>query len=243
LQDELTPEVEDKDVTVRPADKTRDIKSLISYAVGCMFGRYSLDVDGLVYAGGEWDGSKYTTFVPDRDNVLPICDDEYFDDDIAGRFVDFVKTLYGEKVQPCNYSLQFTDDSGLPVSDMQTVIADRISTNAGERVFCVRFTLKQMAYDPSKIPSVIALASVALGKPTLSSLAVLGEISISGTILKVEELASVLQVCIDSGAKKVLVPITSAADIGTVPSDLIGAFSLIFYSTPQEAVFKALGVE
>jgi ATP-dependent Lon protease len=93
------------------------------------------------------------------------------------------------------------------------------------------------------LPSVIALASVALGKPTLSSLAVLGEISISGTILKVEELASVLQVCIDSGAKKVLVPITSAEDIGTVPSDLIGAFSLIFYSTPQEAVFKALGVE
>jgi hypothetical protein len=95
LQDELTPEVEDKDVTVRPADKTRDIKSLISYAVGCMFGRYSLDVDGLAYAGGEWDGAKYTTFVPDRDNVLPICDDEYFDDDIAGRFVDFVKTVYG----------------------------------------------------------------------------------------------------------------------------------------------------
>ena len=93
------------------------------------------------------------------------------------------------------------------------------------------------------LPSVIALASCALGKPTLSSLAVLGEISISGTILKVEELASVLQVCLDAGARKVLIPITSAAEIGTVPSDLIGAFSLIFYSTPQEAVFKALGVE
>jgi ATP-dependent Lon protease len=93
------------------------------------------------------------------------------------------------------------------------------------------------------LPSVIALASCALGKPTLSSLAVLGEISISGTILKVEELASVLQVCLDAGAKKVLIPITSAAELGTVPSDLIGAFSLIFYSTPQEAVFKALGVE
>jgi len=93
------------------------------------------------------------------------------------------------------------------------------------------------------LPTVIALASCALGKPTLSGLAVLGEISISGTILKVEELASVLQICLDSGAKKVLVPITSAPELGTVPADLIGAFSLIFYNTPQEAVFKALGVE
>ena len=93
------------------------------------------------------------------------------------------------------------------------------------------------------LPTLIAIASAALNKPTLSSLAVLGDISISGTILKVEELASVLQVCLDSGAKKVLLPITSAAEMGTVPSDLMGAFSIIFYSTPQEAVFKALGVE
>ena len=93
------------------------------------------------------------------------------------------------------------------------------------------------------LPTVIALASRALSKPTLSGLVVIGEISISGTILKVEELASVLQVCLDSGAKKILIPITSAAQIGTVPADLIGAFSLIFYNTPQEAVFKALGVE
>lgn len=93
------------------------------------------------------------------------------------------------------------------------------------------------------LPTVIALASSALNKPTLSSLAVIGEISISGTIIKVDELASVLQVCLDSGAKKVLIPITSASELGTVPADLIGAFSLIFYSTPQEAVFKALGVE
>ena len=93
------------------------------------------------------------------------------------------------------------------------------------------------------LPSVIALASCALGKPTISSLAVLGEISISGTILKVEELASVLQTCLDAGARKVLIPITSANDIGLVPADLIGAFSLIFYNTPQEAVYKALGVE
>jgi ATP-dependent Lon protease len=93
------------------------------------------------------------------------------------------------------------------------------------------------------LPTLIALASCALGKPTLGSLAVLGDISISGTILKVDELASVLQVCLDSGAKKVIIPITSAPELGAVPADLIGAFSLIFYSTPQEAVFKALGVE
>ncbi len=95
LQDELTPEVEDKDVTVRKADLGRDIRSFISYAVGCMFGRYSLDENGLVYAGGEWDASKYASFLPDKDNIIPICDDEYFEDDIVGLFVKFVKTVYG----------------------------------------------------------------------------------------------------------------------------------------------------
>ena len=96
LQDELTPEVEDKDVTVRKADIGRDIRSFISYAVGCMFGRYSLDVDGLVYAGGEWDNSKYSTFAADKDNIIPISDDEYFEDDIVGRFVKFVEVVYGK---------------------------------------------------------------------------------------------------------------------------------------------------
>ena len=127
LQDELTPEVEDKDVTVRKADLGRDIRSFLSYAVGCMFGRYSLDVDGLAYAGGEWDkvyrhnptvldpeksdGSLATlvgdyvadkngkcylcSFIPDKDNIIPICDDEYFEYDIVNRFVEFVKTVYG----------------------------------------------------------------------------------------------------------------------------------------------------
>ena len=95
LQEELTPEVEDKDVTVRKADLGRDIRSFISYAVGCMFGRYSLDVDGLSYAGGEWDASKYASFAADKDNIIPICDDEYFEDDIVGLFVKFVKTVYG----------------------------------------------------------------------------------------------------------------------------------------------------
>ena len=93
------------------------------------------------------------------------------------------------------------------------------------------------------LPTLIALCSIALSKPTLSSMAVLGEISISGTMIKVDELANALQVCLDSGAKKVLLPITSAADLGTVPADLIGCFNLIFYSSAEDAVFKALGVE
>ena len=95
LQDELTPEVEDKEITVRKADLQREIKSLISYAVGCMFGRYSLDAEGIAYAGGEWDYSKYRSFIPDKDNIIPICDDEYFEDDIVGRFIEFVKAAYG----------------------------------------------------------------------------------------------------------------------------------------------------
>lgn len=93
------------------------------------------------------------------------------------------------------------------------------------------------------LPTLIAMCSIALGKPTLSSLAVLGEISISGTMMKVDELANLLQVCLDSGAKRVLLPITSAAELGTVPADLIGSFNLIFYSSAEDAVFKALGVE
>ena len=115
LQDELTPEVEDKDVTVRKADLGRDIRSFISYAVGCMFGRYSIYEDGLMYAGGEWDYNKYedaawradgkpetlefyqnTYFMPDEDNIIPITDEEYFCDDIVGRFVEFVETVYGK---------------------------------------------------------------------------------------------------------------------------------------------------
>ena len=96
LGDELTPEVEDKDVTVRKADLQRDIKSLISYAVGCMFGRYSLDAEGIAYAGGEWNNSKYDTFIPDADNCIPITDEEYFEDDIVGLFCAWLKKVYGE---------------------------------------------------------------------------------------------------------------------------------------------------
>lgn len=93
------------------------------------------------------------------------------------------------------------------------------------------------------LPTLIALCSIALGKPTVSNLAVLGEISISGTMMKVNELANALQVCLDSGAKKVLLPITSAVDLGTVPPELVGNFNLIFYQGAEDAVFKALGVE
>lgn len=97
LQDELTPEVENKDVTVRKADLGRDIRSLLSYAVGCMFGRYSLNVEGLAYAGGEWDSSKYSTFIPDKDNCIPITDEAYFEDDIVGQFIVWMKKVFGEE--------------------------------------------------------------------------------------------------------------------------------------------------
>ncbi len=93
---ELTPEVEDKDVTIRKADLGRDIRSFISYAVGCMFGRYSLDEPGLVYAGGQFDMSRYKTFLPEDDNIIPIGSADYFDDDIVVRFTEFVRTVYGD---------------------------------------------------------------------------------------------------------------------------------------------------
>lgn len=93
------------------------------------------------------------------------------------------------------------------------------------------------------LPTLIAICSIALNKPTLGSLAILGDISISGTVIKVENLANCLQVCLDSGAKKILLPITSAQDLGAVPSELMGSFSIIFYNSVEDAVFKALGVE
>lgn len=109
LANELTESVEDKDVTVRKADLNREIVSLISYAVGCMFGRYSLTQKGLTYAGGKWDDSRYITFKPDKDAIIPICDDEYFSDDIVGRFIEFVETVYGKDTLEEN--LQFVADA------------------------------------------------------------------------------------------------------------------------------------
>ena len=96
LEDELSSEETEDLVSVRKPDLQREIKSLISYATGCILGRYSLDVPGLVYAGGAWDASKYTTFQPDKDAIIPICDDEYFEDDIVGRFVKFVEVAFGK---------------------------------------------------------------------------------------------------------------------------------------------------
>lgn len=109
LQDELTPEVEDKDVTVRRPDREGDIKNFISYAVGCMMGRYNYGGSGLEYAGGTWDASKYKYYPADVDGILPICDDEYFEDDIVGRFVDFVKEVFGAETLEEN--LKYIADS------------------------------------------------------------------------------------------------------------------------------------
>ena len=97
LQDELNPKEEDKDITVRKADLGRDIRSFISYAIGCMFGRYSLDKEGLIYAGGDWKSvqSVYKTFLPDQDNVIPITDQKYLDDDVVERICEFITAVYG----------------------------------------------------------------------------------------------------------------------------------------------------
>ena len=109
LQDELTPDVDEKDVTVRKADLQREIKSLISYAIGVIFGRYSLDVEGLAFAGGEWDNSKYKTIIPDTDNILPICDDDYFEDDLTGKVIKFIEVVYGKETLEEN--LRFIADA------------------------------------------------------------------------------------------------------------------------------------
>ena len=127
LADELTPAVEERDVTVRRIFDTKEdipasmrgsnyaitradvVRSLISYAVGCMFGRYSLDTPGLAYAGGDWDGGRYTTFLPDEDGIIPICDNEYFDDDIVERFAAFLAAALGAETLEEN--LQFVADA------------------------------------------------------------------------------------------------------------------------------------
>ena len=138
LQDELTPEVEDEEIgkTIRKADLQRDIKSLLSYAVGCMFGRYSLDAEGLAYAGGEWDANKYSTFIPDEDNVIPITDEDYFEDDIVGRFVEWLKAVYG-------------DDS---LEENLRFIANALGTSGDTPRRCIRnYFLKDFYKDHCKI--------------------------------------------------------------------------------------------
>lgn len=109
LQDELTPEVADEDITIRRADRERDVRSFISYAVGCMFGRYSLDEEGLVYAGGDFDSGRYKSFPVVEDNILTILDDQYFENDIVSRFVDFVRVTFGPEMLEQN--LEYIADS------------------------------------------------------------------------------------------------------------------------------------
>lgn len=114
LHGELSPKVSDNNVTIRKADLVRDIKSLISYAVGCMFGRYSLDVEGLAYAGGKWDSRKYSTFIPDKDNCIPITDKRYFDDDIVVLFEKWLIAVYGEDTleQNLDFVAEALDNKG-----------------------------------------------------------------------------------------------------------------------------------
>jgi len=140
LQDELTPDVADRDVTVHRVYDTRDdvpesmkgsnyvrtkrdeIVSLISYAVGCMFGRYSLDVEGLAYAGGDWDDSRYRTFIPVKDNIIPVCDDEYFENDITALFIKWVEIVYGADtlVENLNFIADALGGKGTPREIIQS---------------------------------------------------------------------------------------------------------------------------
>ncbi|MCQ5088115.1 S16 family serine protease [Ruthenibacterium lactatiformans] len=261
------PEVQAKLAEIRKeyaALNPEDIK-LIWELVGCMFGRYSLDVEGLAYAGGEWDSSKYQSYIPDEDNVIPITDEEYLDDDIVSRLCAWLKAVYGADTleENLDYIAKALGNKGSTSREIIRNYFLKESTNTafnflkanGNRIsgsisttmrdYIINYQDLQGIGMTGKLalPTLIALCSIALGRPTVSTLAVLGEISISGTILKVDELANSLQVCLDSGAKKVLLPITSAADLGTVPPELVGSFNLIFYSSAEDAVFKALGVE
>ena len=121
-------------ITLDLKNLSESIRTLISYAVGCMFGRYSLDVEGLAYAGGDWDKSKYTTFIPDADNIIPICDDEYFDDDITGRFVQWVEVVYGKET----------------LEENLTFIADALGGKGTSREIIRNYFLKEFYTDHCK---------------------------------------------------------------------------------------------
>ena len=135
LQSEMSAELDDKDITVSKAELSSDIKSFISYAVGCILGRYSLDNWGLAYAGGEWDSSKYKTFIPDADGIIPISDDEYFSDDIVGRFTAFLETIFGTETLEEN--LQF--------------VANAIGGNGAARDVIRKYFLNDFYLDHLKI--------------------------------------------------------------------------------------------
>ena len=123
------------------------------------------------------------------------------------------------------------------------VISEKISTTTKDYLVNTQNLNGMGITTDLTLSTIIAISSVALGKPAITSMAVLGDVSIGGTLIKVEELANTLQVCLDSGAKKVLLPLTSAADLGSVPPELVGSFNLIFYDSAEDAVFKALGAE
>ena len=135
LESELDSFEEDRDVTVNKADLLRDVKSFISYAVGCMFGRYSLDIEGLAYVGGEWDNHRYKTFIPDSDDIIPISDEDYFEDDIVSRFVEFVRCVYGDDTLEEN--LQF--------------ISDTLGGNGNSRDILRNYFLKEFFKDHCKV--------------------------------------------------------------------------------------------
>ena len=131
LQDEIEATVKEELISIYRPDATKDIKALISYAVGCILGRYSLDIEGIVYAGGTWDTSRYQTFKADKDNIIPICDDDYFDDDLTGLFMKFVETVYGKDTLEEN--LQF--------------IADALDGNGASREIIRNYFLKDFFAD------------------------------------------------------------------------------------------------
>ncbi|MFC2690840.1 MAG: BREX-1 system adenine-specific DNA-methyltransferase PglX, partial [Veillonella parvula] len=135
LQDEIEATVKEELISIYRPDATKDIKALISYAVGCILGRYSLDIEGIVYAGGTWDTSRYQTFKADKDNIIPICDDDYFDDDLTGLFVKFVETVYGKDTLEEN--LQF--------------IADALDGNGASREIIRNYFLKDFFADHCKM--------------------------------------------------------------------------------------------
>lgn len=126
LSEEVATKVEDKDISIRHADLSRDIRSLISYAVGCMFGRYSLDKGGVIYAGGTLDESKYTSFTPDKDNIIPICSDEYFTDDIVNRFSNFIETVFGKETfyENMKYIASAIGEKGTPSEVIRSYFCD-----------------------------------------------------------------------------------------------------------------------
>jgi len=146
LEDEIDASISEKAVSIRKADMKEDVKSFISYAVGCMFGRYSLDEPKIVFAGGEWNPDRYKTYAPDRDNIIPICDDEYFEDDIVGRFIEFVKIVFGSDLLEDN--LQFIASALGGVQDSARTTIRNYFLNEFYADHCARYSFGTMGRRP-----------------------------------------------------------------------------------------------